>query len=75
MFGRAGRPHYDTLGEGILITSRPQMSRYIGLLNNQLKIKSNLLTQIYDFVNSFVSNKEVKTLKECYHLLKRTLYG
>ena len=23
MFGRAGRPHFDTHGEGILITSRP----------------------------------------------------
>lgn len=38
MFGRAGRPHYDSQGEAILITQRPSISNYIGLLSNQLPL-------------------------------------
>jgi activating signal cointegrator complex subunit 3 len=36
MFGRAGRPQFDTTGKGILITNHDKMSWYLNLLTNQV---------------------------------------
>ena len=36
MFGRAGRPQYDTFGEGIIIISHTELQYYFPLLNQQL---------------------------------------
>ena len=40
MFGRAGRPQYDTKGEGILITNHSELQYYLSLLNQQLPVES-----------------------------------
>jgi activating signal cointegrator complex subunit 3 len=34
MFGRAGRPQYDTQGEATLMTSYAKVSKYMGALTN-----------------------------------------
>ena len=36
MLGRAGRPQYDTKGEGILITSHTELQYYLSLMNQQV---------------------------------------
>ena len=36
MLGRAGRPQYDTRGEGILITNHSELQYYLSLLNHQV---------------------------------------
>ena len=36
MLGRAGRPQYDTKGEGILITSHSELQYYLSLMNQQV---------------------------------------
>ena len=36
MLGRAGRPQFDTRGEGILITSHNELQYYLSLLNEQV---------------------------------------
>jgi hypothetical protein len=33
MLGRAGRPQYDTYGEGIVITNHSELQYYLSLLN------------------------------------------
>lgn len=33
MMGRAGRPGYDTKGEGIILTTYSEMKFYLSLLN------------------------------------------
>jgi len=40
MMGRAGRPNYDTKGEGIILTSIQELKYYLSLLNMQLPIES-----------------------------------
>ena len=40
MLGRAGRPQYDTKGEGILITSHSELQYYLSLMNQQVKHNS-----------------------------------
>ena len=36
MLGRAGRPQYDTRGQGILITSHNELQYYLSLMNQQV---------------------------------------
>ena len=36
MLGRAGRPQYDTKGEGILITNHSELQYYLSLMNNNI---------------------------------------
>jgi len=43
MFGRAGRPQYDTSGEATLMTSHNKISTYIGSLTNSSAIDSKFM--------------------------------
>ncbi|KAJ3742374.1 Sec63 Brl domain-containing protein, partial [Lentinula detonsa] len=43
MPGRAGRPQFDTFGEGIIITKGEELQFYLSLVNAQLPIESQLL--------------------------------
>ena len=40
IFGRAGRPQFDSSGEGIIITKQKCLSHYLALMNNQMPIES-----------------------------------
>lgn len=44
MIGRAGRPQYDKLGEGIIITNYSELQYYLSLNNQQLPIESQLIS-------------------------------
>ncbi|CAI5996773.1 unnamed protein product [Closterium sp. NIES-64] len=52
MLGRAGRPQYDTYGEGVIITGHGELQFYLSLLNQQLPIESQLLSRLADSVNA-----------------------
>lgn len=54
IFGRAGRPQYDTSGHGIIITSMVNMSKYMGLMTSQVPIESQFLNCIPDNLNAEV---------------------
>lgn len=52
MLGRAGRPQYDTFGEGIIITSQSEIQYYLSLMNQQLPIESQLMSKLADNLNA-----------------------
>ncbi|KAK4192708.1 putative pre-mRNA-splicing factor [Podospora australis] len=52
MLGRAGRPQFDTYGEGIIITTQGEMHYYLSLLNQQLPIESQLASKLVDNLNA-----------------------
>ncbi|KAN0065928.1 Pre-mRNA-splicing helicase BRR2 [Thecaphora frezii] len=52
MLGRAGRPQYDTFGEGIIITNHSELHYYLSLLNQQLPIESQLVSKLADNLNA-----------------------
>ena len=54
MLGRAGRPQYDTYGEGIIITTATEMQYYLSLLNQQLPIESQFVSRLADNLNAEV---------------------
>ncbi|KAJ9088373.1 Pre-mRNA-splicing helicase BRR2 [Entomophthora muscae] len=52
MLGRAGRPQYDTFGEGIIITTHGELQYYLSLLNAQLPIESQFVSRLSDNLNA-----------------------
>lgn len=52
MLGRAGRPQYDTYGEGIIITNHSELQYYLSLMNQQLPIESQFVAKLTDNLNA-----------------------
>ncbi|KAF2201454.1 Sec63-domain-containing protein [Delitschia confertaspora ATCC 74209] len=64
MLGRAGRPQYDTYGEGIIITTQSEMQYYLSLLNQQLPIESQFVSKLADNLNAEIVLGNVRTRDE-----------
>ncbi|KAK5134339.1 hypothetical protein LTR08_006519 [Meristemomyces frigidus] len=64
MLGRAGRPQYDTYGEGIIITTQSEMQYYLSLMNQQLPIESQFVSRLADNLNAEVVLGNVRTRDE-----------
>ncbi len=64
MLGRAGRPQYDTFGEGIIITTQTEMQYYLSLMNQQLPIESQFISKLADNLNAEVVLGNVKSRDE-----------
>ena len=54
IFGRAGRPQYDTYGHGVIITAHSKLAHYLSLLTRQQPIESQLTTGLTDNLNAEV---------------------
>lgn len=68
MLGRAGRPQYDTKGEGILITSHGELQYYLSLLNQQLPIESQMVSKLPDMLNAETVLGNVQNAKASVNL-------
>jgi pre-mRNA-splicing helicase BRR2 len=64
MLGRAGRPQFDTYGEGIIITTQAEIQYYLSLLNQQLPIESQFISRLADNLNAEVVLGNVRTRDE-----------
>ena len=64
MLGRAGRPQYDTYGEGIIITTQAEMQYYLSLINQQLPIESQFVSRMADNMNAEIVLGTIKTIQD-----------
>lgn len=64
MLGRAGRPQYDTKGEGILITNHSELQYYLSLLNQQLPIESQMISKLPDMLNAEIVLGTIQNVKD-----------
>ncbi|KAL2262858.1 hypothetical protein VTK26DRAFT_9245 [Humicola hyalothermophila] len=64
MLGRAGRPQFDTYGEGIIITTQGEIPYYLSLLNQQLPIESQFASKLVDNLNAEIVLGNVRTRDE-----------
>lgn len=64
MLGRAGRPQYDTKGEGILITNHNELQFYLSLLNQQLPIESQMIAKLPDMLNAEIVLGTVQNVRD-----------
>ncbi|KAK4337016.1 hypothetical protein RND71_044196 [Anisodus tanguticus] len=72
MLGRAGRPQYDTKGEGILITQHSELQFYLSLLNQQLPVESQMISLLPDILNAEIVLGNVQNVKEAAYWLGYT---
>ncbi len=54
IFGRAGRPQYDTFGHGTILTTHDKLSHYLSLLTQQNPIESQFVGSMTDNLNAEV---------------------
>jgi len=64
IFGRAGRPQYDTEGHAIIMTALDKMDTYLRLLTNQTPIESNFIKHLTDNLNAEVVSGTVSNVRE-----------
>ncbi|KAL8139875.1 hypothetical protein V2J09_005896 [Rumex salicifolius] len=72
MLGRAGRPQYDTYGEGIIITGNSELQYYLSLMNQQLPIESQFISKLADQLNAEIVLGTVQNAKEAVHWIGYT---
>jgi len=72
IFGRAGRPQFDSFGEAHLITSHASLQRYVNLLVHQSPIESNFIKQLADHLNAEVVGGTVCNINEASQWLQYT---
>ncbi|GJP66452.1 hypothetical protein CLOP_g23384 [Closterium sp. NIES-67] len=64
IFGRAGRPQFDSSGEGIIITAHNQLAHYLRLMTHQMPIESQFVAMLKDNLNAEVVLGTVTNVKE-----------
>ncbi|GBG66811.1 hypothetical protein CBR_g70690 [Chara braunii] len=64
MLGRAGRPQYDTHGQGIIITGHSELQYYLSLMNQQLPIESQFISRLADNLNAEIVLGTVQNARE-----------
>ncbi|KAH3727125.1 hypothetical protein DPMN_053050 [Dreissena polymorpha] len=66
IFGRAGRPQYDTFGHGTIISTHDKLSHYLSLMTRQNPIESQ-------FTNSLADNLNAEVCRTCFGPFARIL--
>lgn len=64
MMGRAGRPQFDSEGEGIILTKHSELQYYLSLMNQQLPVESQLVRKLPDCLNAEIDMGTVNTVKQ-----------
>ena len=72
MMGRAGRPQFDSYGEGIIITGQSELQFYLSLLNQQLPVESQFVNRLADNLNAELVLGTVQNTKEATTWLSYT---
>jgi pre-mRNA-splicing helicase BRR2 len=72
MMGRAGRPQFDSFGEGIIVTSHSELQYYLSLLNQQLPIESQMINKLADQLNAEIVLGTVTNVREAVNWLGYT---
>lgn len=72
IFGRAGRPQYDTFGHGTIITTHEKLSFYLSLMTRQNPIESQFINSLTDNLNAEVSLGTVTNVEEAVRWLSYT---
>lgn len=72
MLGRAGRPRYDTEGEGLILTGYEEVRYYLNLLNMQVSLESQMLAALPDQLNAEVVSGTVSSIKDAVNWLSFT---
>ncbi|KAA1132430.1 DEIH-box ATPase [Puccinia graminis f. sp. tritici] len=74
MLGRAGRPQYDTFGEGIIITNHSELQFHLSITTSQLPIESQLVSKLADILNAEIVLGTIRNREEAAQWLGYTYW-
>ena len=74
IFGRAGRPQFESHGEGIIITKHEKLSHYLSAITTQVPIESQFLNHLPDSLNAEINLGTISSVSDaiswiCYTYL------
>ncbi|KAE9553444.1 hypothetical protein FO519_003357 [Halicephalobus sp. NKZ332] len=72
IFGRAGRPQYESVGHGVIITAKTKVLKYVMMLIRQAPIESQFMSRIHDNLNAEIAAGTVSTIDEAVEWLRFT---
>eukprot|EP01060_Flectonema_neradi_P036238 TRINITY_DN6918_c0_g1_i2.p1 TRINITY_DN6918_c0_g1~~TRINITY_DN6918_c0_g1_i2.p1 ORF type:complete len:1934 (+),score=441.45 TRINITY_DN6918_c0_g1_i2:47-5803(+) len=72
IFGRAGRPQFDTSGTGIILTSHDKLPHYVHSMSHAVPIESKLQTKLVDHLNAEIVLGTITSAEEAYNWFKFT---
>ncbi|XP_076445059.1 activating signal cointegrator 1 complex subunit 3-like isoform X3 [Babylonia areolata] len=72
IFGRAGRPQFDTFGHGTIITTHDKLSHYLSLMTRQNPIESQFVNSLTDNLNAEIALGTVTNVEEAVKWLSYT---
>ncbi|XP_063676843.1 activating signal cointegrator 1 complex subunit 3-like isoform X2 [Bolinopsis microptera] len=72
IFGRAGRPQFDSSGHGIIITPQDKLHKYLMLLTQQHPIESQFIKSLEDNLNAEICLGTVGSVEEAIQWMKYT---
>ena len=64
IFGRAGRPGFDTSGEGVIITEHKKLTKYVAMLTHSTPIESQFIECLADNLNAEIVLGTVTNVRE-----------
>ncbi|CAG8491424.1 14313_t:CDS:10, partial [Racocetra fulgida] len=64
IFGRAGRPQYESYGVGYILTTNDKLSNYVSAMTQQYPIESKFVNSLVDNLNAEISLGTVSTVDE-----------
>lgn len=64
IFGRAGRPQFEDMGEASILTSHDKLAHYLGMITHSIPIESKFTEGLSDHLNAEVALGTVTNLKE-----------
>ncbi|XP_017877585.1 activating signal cointegrator 1 complex subunit 3 [Ceratina calcarata] len=72
IFGRAGRPQFDSSGYAVIITAYDKLSHYLRLLTNQIPIESSFIKCLADNLNAEIALGTISNVEEAVKWLSYT---
>lgn len=72
IFGRAGRPQFDTFGHGTIISTHDKLAHYLSLITRQNPIESQFIASLTDNLNAEIALGTVSTVEEAVKWLSYT---
>lgn len=64
IFGRAGRPQFDTTGHGVIITEHSKLNKYLAMLTRTVPIESQFTNDLPDHLNAEIVLGTVTNVRE-----------
>ncbi|XP_055339489.1 activating signal cointegrator 1 complex subunit 3-like [Paramacrobiotus metropolitanus] len=74
IFGRAGRPQFDTSGHGIIITEHKSLPKFISMLTSSQDIESQLPDHLVEHLNAEIVLHNVTKVSEAVDWLRSTYW-